>query len=322
MLKPMRLAILLATTLSVLNAQQAPRPLATDKTLVLQSDENGRRTWLSRRFTLESTADIPQGEMIRLTQVAEATVQAIASHPLPLFKPPAGDRMKLVILHDDSSYAAEGGQIGSAGMYLWRKRCVILHAQHLFASQGNTRLKPRANEALIVHEIAHLCMHDTPHQLPQWLKEGLCEYFAAAYQGAGRFTFNDPERSIREHLRSRFDPGDPLIQISPVQDIATLNSAEWSRYLTLLPPEERHFPYATGLLLTHYHLHGGPERREKLLAALTMNPRDPALPFPEIGAENSKIPEQLQRFWRPKGLQFEVAATSSRPRENDSPFEN
>lgn len=324
----MRLTLLFSLFLCSADAQQASGSSIPAGSLVLQSDENGRRTWHSKRFVIESTADIPTAELTRLTKVADGTVQAIASNPLPLFRPPDGERLRIVILHDDSSYAAEGGRIGSAGMYLWRKRCVILHAQHLFARQRPTRLKPRANAALIVHEISHLCMHGIPPQIPQWLKEGLCEYFAAAHDGAGRFRFGDPDRSIREHLRGRFDPGEPVIQVAPISDIANLDSRQWSGYLDRLSIEQHLFPYATALLLTHYYLHGGSERRNLVVEALELNPRDRTRPFGEILEKSSKIQDQLQVYWRPKGLQFKILPANplptlpggpARDEETDSP---
>ena len=306
----MRLFLLIALNLNLSVARAEPQPASSGNQPVLIEDEAGRRTWHTSRLSIQSTADLSPRDLNRLATVAEATVRAVAAHPLPLFKPPSDERLRIIILHDDASYVAEGGRIGSAGMYLWRQRCVILHAQHLFRSQPASRLRAEADENLIVHELVHLCMHSVPANLPQWLKEGICEYFAAANQGGGRFRFDQPEQSIRRHLRKRFDPGNPEIPVAPIHEIAGLDTRQWSAYLDRLPLEEHLHPYATALLLTHYYLHGGPERRSVIQRALEAPATKASTSFDlPLRERNSKILEQLGRYWRPKGLQLRVSSS-------------
>src|SRR5690606_33723219 len=119
---------------------------------------------------------------------------------------------------------------------------------------------PQMNDDLIVHEIVHLCMHRTNSKLPQWLQEGLAEYFACAHRGEGRFDFRDMDVAIRDHLRVRFNPRDPKIVVARIGAISGLNWREWIDHLNAMPIDERYGAYATALLMTHYHLHGGRER--------------------------------------------------------------
>lgn len=313
MKKPMlrNLPFVISLSLASAQAQQSIEPAPSN--VVLHGAKDGRRTWHTQRLIIESTANIPPHELTRLATVADSTVQAVSAHPLPLFHPPDGERLRIVILHDDSSYVAEGGQLGSAGMYLWRKQCVILHAQHLFPTKPGSRLNPSANEALVVHEISHLCMHGVQGRMPQWLNEGLCEYFAASHRGGGRFRFDTMEQAIRQHLQSRFERGNPMVKITPVSDLADLDSRQWSRYLDRLPLEDRHCAYATALLLTHYHLHGGPDRRKRIAQALERKrPSDPD-PFTILWSQSADIQNQWTSFWRPKGLQFTLLPESPLP---------
>ncbi|MBK1827704.1 hypothetical protein [Haloferula rosea] len=316
----MRLLLLLVLHLNLSVARADPQRASSGNQPVLIEDEAGRRTWHTSRLSIQSTANLSPRDLNRLVTVAEATVRAVAAHPLPLFKPPSDERLRIIILHDDASYVAEGGRVGSAGMYLWRQQCVILHAQHLFRSLPASRLRAEADESLVVHELVHLCMHSAPPNLPQWLKEGICEYFAAAHQGAGKFRFDQPEQSIRRHLRKRFDPADPEIPVAPIHEIAGLDARQWSAYLDRLPLDERLPPYATALLLTHYYLHGSKERQDLIRRALETPTKEAREPVDlHLRGENSKILEQLGNYWRPKGLQLKTSSSLPATPAEESP---
>jgi hypothetical protein len=150
-------------------------------------------------------------------------------------------------------------------------------------------------------------MHRTNAKLPQWLIEGLAEYFASAHAGAGRFSFGNMDQVIREHLRTRLSPDDPGIPLAPVADLIGLDGRGWLHYLNRLPADERYQAYAASLLLAHQQLHGGKERTEALRLALSAPPsnRRPAvLIAPETAAATQSA---LIRYWKPKGLTLEFA---------------
>lgn len=309
----MRVILGFLLLLGSLPAQTPPSIPAKNPTLTLIDSGEGRRVWHSRRFEITSTAAIPERPLQRMAAVVDAAVEAVASHPLPIFKPPQDDRLRIVILHDDASYAAEGGLAGSAGMYLGRKQCVVIHGQHLFSRPVNSRLQAGTDEDLLVHEVTHLCMHGNGGRLPQWLNEGICEYFAAAHQGAGRFIFKDMDRAIRDHLRRRTGSTDSEITATPVADVGGLDSREWSELLAQLSPEDRLRPYSTALLLAHYHLHGGDARRSKVDQGLNRtSPRSPD-PFETLGQQDDVIQQQLSTYWRSKGLRVSFGETSPQP---------
>jgi hypothetical protein len=201
---------------------------------------------------------------------------------------------------------------GSSGNYVARQGLVLIHGGYLTRppDAGRSRLGPGNDEDLVVHEIVHLCMHRLNHGLPQWLAEGIAEYFAAAHTGAGRFSFADIDGAIRQHLRVRLSPDDPGIPLVRVADLVGLDGRGWNEFVTDLPVDERYRAYATALLLAHYQLHGGPKRLETLQTALTAAPRS-RRPMEILAPESANsTQEALIRYWRPKGLTLEFPAKS------------
>jgi hypothetical protein len=218
-------------------------------------------TWDTRNFRIVSEVGIPDRELLKLAVVADATARAVEHHPIAWFDPPRGERPRLFIQRDAASCEAAGAAPGTAGMYLWRRKAVIVDGARLFpvAAAGN-RLKPLPDEEILIHEIVHLCMHGSHDRLPQWFAEGVCEYFAAAHQGGGVFRFDSMDRDIRQHLRRRFGKASEAIPAMPVASIADHDADGWLAFMRRQAVEERYSGYVTALLLVHYHLHAG-ERR-------------------------------------------------------------
>jgi len=270
-------------------------------TLERQEPSDGRLVWHTGRFRIESQMRVPDRDLQRLAAVADTTARAIEAHALPFFAPPENARPRLLIFASDRAYTEAGATPGTAGMYSPRREAVFLNGAHLYASAPGSRLRASADEDLVVHEIAHLCMHRTQPGMPQWLSEGVCEYFACAHVGAGVFRFGNMDREIREHLRRRFNPRDPRVDLVPVAEIAQLDARGWVRYVTDLLPQERYQAYATALLLAHYHLHGGDERREQLRKLLLRRPRPREKP-PALVEDAAATEASLVRYWKGRGL--------------------
>ena len=106
------------------------------------------------------------------------------------------------------------------------------------------------------------------------------------------------DKAVRDHLRSRLSPDDPGIPLIPVADIAGLGARGWLRYVEGMVQENRYQPYATALLLAHYHLHGGQARLDALRK--TLEEGDDAKLIPEVEAD--RVQESITRFWKSKGL--------------------
>lgn len=307
-LTPMRLLLLLLVSVAAANPLPLPREIVPAKAvLVAQPDEDGRKVWHTRFFRIDSDVALRPNDLLRLAQVADTTAAAVKAHPLPLFAPPEGKRARIAIHANAAAYKAEGGVHGTAGMYVARQALVLIQGEYLVRSPdaARSRLAPKNDEDLVVHELVHLCMHRTNAGLPQWLVEGLAEYFASAHTGAGRFSFGNMDQVVREHLRTRLSPDDPGIPLVPVAPLLQLDGRGWLRYLGSLPVEERYRAYATALLLAHQQLHGGKERLEALAKSLKepRSNRRPIVPIPPEKAATTQ--ESLIRFWKPKGLSLE-----------------
>ena len=296
--------------ISLASADPLPREITPAKAVLeAQPDEGGRQVWHTRFFRIDSDLKLRANDLLRLAQVADTTALAVKSHPLPLFSQPEGMRARIAIHADPSEYKAAGGFFGSAGFYDARRAQVLIRGDYLIHSPdaARSRLAPRNDEDLVVHELVHLCMHRTNAGMPQWLNEGLAEYFACAHTGAGRFSFGDMDQAVRDHLRTRLSPDDPSIPVVPVASIAGLNSRTWLDYLSSLPPDDRYQAYATALLLAHQQLHGGNKRLEALRTALE-SPRSPRRPLILIAPEAATpTQEALVRYWKPKGLTLEFS---------------
>jgi hypothetical protein len=274
-----------------------------------QADRDGLKIWHTRFFQLESGLALRANDLQRLAQVADTTAMAVKAHPLPWFAPPGGGRPRITIVDGDAAYREQGGTTGTAGFYLGREGRVIVHGGYFLRSPdaARSRLAPRHDEDIVVHELVHLCMHRVNRGLPPWFVEGVAEYFASAHQGAGRFSFGDMDTAIRQHLRVRLSPDDPGIPLLPVAEVVDLDGRGWLRAILSLPVEERYRGYATSLLLAHYQLHGGEKRLEVVRRALAAAPE--ARRPPEWIAEDDRATTQqaLLRYWKPKGLTLEFA---------------
>ncbi|MCW1924345.1 hypothetical protein OKA05_17395 [Luteolibacter arcticus] len=298
---------------SLAAADPLPRETVPGPAVVeAQPDDGGRKVWHTRFFRIDSDLDLKPNELARLSQVADTTALVVKAHPLPLFGPPEGKRPRIAIYSTDQSYREAGAAAGSAGYYVARQGLVLIHGGYLSRppDAGRSKLAPRNDEDLVVHEIVHLCMHRLNHGLPQWLAEGIAEYFACAHTGAGRFSFADMDGAIRQHLRVRLSPDDPSIPLVRVADLVGLDGRRWHGFVTDLPVEERYHAYATALLLAHYQIHGGDKRVEALRNILTAAPRN-RRPVDVLSPETAvATQEALVRYWRPKGLTLEIPAKS------------
>ena len=270
-------------------------PLAV--TLTAQPDEDGRKVWHTDNFRIDLDIDLSADELKRIAQVVETTAWLVKHHPLPLYSPPSG-RNRIAIYARDDAYVAAGAVGGTAGYYNAWMKCVLIRGSALIPSgDGRGRLLPRHDEGLVVHELVHLSMHGNIRRMPIWFIEGIAEFFASAHLGAGRFSFVNRDASIRDYLRGRLSPTNPMVPVSPIQEIVALNLITWQDYQRILPAEDRCRPYASALLLTHYYLHGGTERYEWLRNALA-RPRGTDL----AAIETTGTEETLVRYWKPKGV--------------------
>lgn len=274
--------------------------------LTAQPDEGGRKVWHTENYRIDFDLDLSGDELKRIAQVAETTAWLVKHHPLPIFaRSPGRSRISLYSLDED--YTAAGGVAGTAGYYNGWINCVLIRGSAFKpTADGRRRMLPRQDEELVVHELVHLCMRGHFQRMPLWFLEGVAEYFASAHLGAGRFSFVNQDASIRQYIRRRLSPSDPMAPVSPLQDIVGMNHTTWMDYLRRSAAEDRYRPYASALLLTHYYLNGGSQRFEWMRAALTRPPDGKLARIDTTGMETAII-----RYWKPKGLTPVFTSTPS-----------
>ena len=274
---------------------------------------NGRNAWTTQQFRVDADAGISVEAVERLATIAESTEAAVRAFPLPLFALPEGYKPRISLYSDGKAYEDAGAAKGSAGFYIGTGEARILIRADYFLDAvvvRKSRDTPKMDDDLVVHEMVHLCMHQKLTGLPQWFVDGIAEYFGSAQSGGGKFSFSRMDERVRDHLRMKLGQQGAEIRLLPVASIAALDDKGWLALMKSLPEEERYLAYGTALLLTHYHLNGGPERLAKVREMLEKadSLRRPA-PFlsPDDGPT---IEAALIRFWRTKGLDLRFANAS------------
>ncbi|MGA0845296.1 MAG: hypothetical protein ACO3RV_02055 [Luteolibacter sp.] len=269
---------------------------------IAQPAESGRHVWHAGRFQIDSDEPIPQADVERLAQLAEATARAIEHHAMPWYAPPSG-RLRIAIFASDEAFSDAGGPEIAAGFYDGRHAHILLRRSSWLRETGRDGvMRWQANEKLLIHELSHLCMHRILPRLPQWLIEGTAEYLSSAHQGAGRFEFTRIDASIREQLRARVDPADRSLKLVKLNAIASLDDKQWMKMLVAMREEDRVAAYSSALLMTHYHIHGGPERREWLAGLLEDASQQPVKANRFLIVETQDVEEALRRYWSTRGL--------------------
>jgi hypothetical protein len=295
-----------AASAAAASAAQAPdelRPADAEVRPLPAGDHPFR--FQTRRFVIAADAPLDRDTLARFARVVDAVPVALARLPLPLLVPPGGPPPRIEVL-DDSAYETAGGHRGTIGYYDGRPPGRLLVRRKMLLAppaRRPTRLIPGPDQDLLVHELTHLCTHHYLGRTPQWFAEGVCEYLASLHHADGRFDFHNVDRAIRDHLRSRGDPADPTIVLTPVASLAGLSGPGWLKLVDRLGPGQSTRPYATALLLFHYHLHGGDARRDALRTRLdrTLASRRPDIDW-LAPAEIPAIEAALTRYWKPKGL--------------------
>jgi len=306
---PRSLAILVAASSLVCPVAQGqqddlvPLPVKLDE---LPSEQTGTR-FRTHRFEISSDAPIQRDQAAKFSQVIDSVPMAVSRLPLPLLAPPEGELPRIQVVTRAEDYQAAGGPAGTAGFYDSRGPRLLVLRRHLLNSPADatSRLGPSPNQDLLVHELGHLCMHRYLGRTPQWFAEGACEYLACLHHADGRFRFRNPDAAIREHLRSRFNPRDPLTPVTSIKHLAGLSGDGWTNLTNHMPAQDRYRNYATALLLFHYHLQGGAERLENTRRRLetSLIQRNPSIQWLDP-QEITSLQQSLTRFWQPRGLQL------------------
>jgi hypothetical protein len=266
--------------------------------------------WRTEHYLFHSDAAIAPEAMKRFATTMEAVPQLLESLPLPLMSQGREDPLVIQLCRDAERFESLGGPVGAAGYYDGRRGQVLLRADYFLTPppMQPTRLQPRPNESLLVHELCHAHMDRIVAVGRPWIYEGLAEYFAAAHVGGGRFRFHDSVSRIRNRVDHRLPPSAAGTTVLPrLAGLTGLSGKQWIEVNQLADPRDTQRPYVGSLLLVHYYLEGGAERRKAFTDHLTalQEFRDWRRPRPEMALNDApQVEERLQRFWSSRGLQL------------------
>lgn len=304
-------AVCAAPSLHALPKQVAPVAVGLQK----QAEENGVWVWHTPNYRITSPAEIKVDDLKRIAQIAETITWIVKNESLPLYAPPPGERALIAIYPDTKQYEAAGGYAGTAGCYQTKKSCIFLNGLHYFPSAplAGSRLTPVNNEDLLVHEMVHLCMHRHLGRLPAWMIEGIAEYYSCMHTKGGNFSFANPEMSIRDHLRARYQRDDPTVMLRSVAEVASLDDRAWLDFMAQLADKDRYQAYAIALLLVHYHLYGGEVRRKSMIELLEASAKQQRFRPLAYAVDAPVVGAALQQYWKSRGLQIQYAAAEKEP---------
>jgi hypothetical protein len=277
------------------------------KVVPMEAPAGTTAAYQTAHFRLYSDDPVGKEDLQQFASVIESVPQLLRRLPLPLWAPPGAKKPVVRLCRNEERFEEAGGPRSSTGYYSGRKQEILIRAD-IFLNPPRarpSRLQPKPNEDLLVHELTHLGMHGVVAKSPPWFYEGMAEYMAAGHQAGGNYSFHNIDSTIRDHIRNYLPPGkDGSIPFPALGPLMTLNGKQWIDANKRSEGEDAYRPYAAALLLVHYHLHGK-TRREKLrryleeLAAY----KDFRKPRPRLATgPPDEIQERLHRYWFPKGL--------------------
>ena len=318
-------AILIVTTATGLaedkgNPKRWPsihRPTGKAK-IVLTKKGQGQTPYIyhTKHFELRSPDALSQRHLQKFATVAESVPRVLAKFPLPLLGMPEGGRAKVLIFPDEESFVKNGGAYGAAGYYSGRKQAIMLRADTFLQppSPASSRLPPKADYDLLVHEFVHLCMHRDLGYLPTWFSEGVAEYIAAAHTNDGVYRFDNITSEIRNRIKAGLPNDKEHIRMPSVKETMQLTSESWREKLEHGDDADGYRLYASSLLIVHTLFHGGEKRRADTRTFLqNLRPRKllnqkVELLIPE--KDRDQLQQRISNYWRPRGLRIKFESDS------------
>ena len=291
------------------------KPGAKAKIITAQRGDGAKPfIYHTRHFELHSPTALSRRHLEKFATVAESVPDVMARIPLPLLGMPKGGRAKVLIFPDEESFVKAGGTQGSAGYYSGRKVAIMLRADTFLQPPppAGSRLPPKADYDLLVHEFVHLCMHRDLGYLPTWFSEGVAEYFAAAHTNNGVYRFDNILPSIRDRLKQALPQENNLIILPGVEETMALTPKTWHERIEHGEAVDSYRMYASSLLIVHTLFHGGTKRRNATLTFLkNITARKPTADQVELlipRKTQNQLQERIITYWRPRGLRLKFSA--------------
>lgn len=265
----------------------------------------------TKHFELHSSAELNLRNTELFAATAESVPVALRRLPLPLLSMPQKGRAKIFIYPDEESFLKEGGSPNAAGTYVGRKAAVLLRADTFLTppSRPGSKLPPKANYDLLVHEFTHLCMHGNLGYVPVWFSEGTAEYLAAAHQHKGNYDFSNIARYIRDRIKNHLPQEKSVIRLPSIEQTLALNHQSWQQQIRDGKAEDNYRVYASSLLIVHTLFHGGQKRRDATRTFIenchkrTLRPETTNVLLPKT--ERNQLQKRIIAYWKPRGLHIE-----------------
>jgi hypothetical protein len=278
----------------------------------------------TKHFELRSPTVLSQHNLSHFATTAESVPSVLALLPLPLLGMPkdAADNDtlgKVLIYPNEEAFLKAGGTHGAAGYYSGRKQAIMLRADTFLSPppRAGSRLPPKANYDLLVHEFTHLCMHRDLAYLPVWFTEGTAEYIAASHENKGVYQFSNITSSIRKHILKNLPQDKEFVVLPGIVETMSLTHKTWKERIETGFAKDHYRSYATSLLIIHTLFHGGEKRlttTRNFLDQIHARKRhsDP-IPVLIPPSDRIKLQEMIIKYWKPRGLRLKFSPTPSAP---------
>ena len=275
-------------------------------------------------FELRSPTVLSQHNLSHFATTAESVPNVLARLPLPLLGMPKDatgndTRGKVLIYPNEESFLRAGGTHGAAGYYSGRKQAIMLRADTFLSPppRAGSKLPPKANYDLLVHEFTHLCMHRNLGRLPVWFTEGTAEYIAAAHENKGAYQFSNITSNIRKHILKNLPLDKECVILPGIAETMSLTHRTWKERIETGSAEDHYRSYATSLLIIHTLFHGGDKRlttTKNFLEQIHARKRhsDP-IPVLTPPSDRIKLQEMIVKYWKPRGLRLKFSPMPSEP---------
>ncbi|MCP5536736.1 MAG: hypothetical protein H7A51_10980 [Akkermansiaceae bacterium] len=292
------------------------RPIQPAVIKLIRSGGDGRDfIYRTKHFELHSATALSEHHLSQFATTAESVPSVLSRLPLPLLGMPTSSSgkqnpAKVLIYPDEESFVQAGGAQGAAGYYSGRKQAILLRADTFLRVKPppGSRLPPKADYDLLVHEFTHLCMHRDLAYLPVWFTEGTAEYIAATHENRGVYQFGNVSLLISRHIKRHLPLDKEHIILPGIVETMALSHNTWRAHVESGPAEDVYRNYATSLLLTHYLFHGGAERRHATRLFLEKIRQRKALAQQvEIlipAASRETLQKNIVDYWKTRGLRI------------------
>ena len=127
---------------------------------IVDDETKGTQVVTTRHFRMVVETRIARQDLARFARVVESVPELIRSHPLPLWAPRQQEGIDIILCKDEASFVRAGGDEGAVGWWDGRRGQVLIRADYFLAPPrpANSRLQPRPDQGLLVHELVHMSM--------------------------------------------------------------------------------------------------------------------------------------------------------------------